>query len=350
MIKVGIVGASGYAGGEILRILLQHGEVSVAEVSSKRYEGKQVSKVHTNLKGLTELRFSKRSPIDIATDVDIIFLAVPHGESVKITPEIVEQGTRVVDMSADFRLNDPDDYPRWYGWEHSAPDLLSKFAYGIPEIHREEIRSSRNISGPGCTAACSIYGLAPYAKAGLIDGLSIVDTKVGSSAAGSNVSLASNHSEHSNSVRIYKPWGHRHIAEIEQELSHLSGKRQKATMSAHSVNMVRGILATSSFFTDEEIEESKAWKIVKSMYSNEPFVRYIMDKSGVYRFPDPKIVIGSNFADVGFDYDKHGGRMIAISAIDNLIKGAAGSAIQSMNIMMGFKETEGLTQAPLHPV
>ena len=350
MIKVGIVGSSGYAGGEALRILLQHRDVEVSVVTSKKYAGKQVFKVHTNLKGFTDLKYSDKSPLDVASEVDIMFLAVPHGESVKITPKILEQGTRVVDMSADFRLKNPEDYPKWYGWEHTAPDLLSKFTYGLAEIHREELKSAKNIASPGCTACCSIYGLAPFAKAGMLNGTAIIDVKTGSSASGSSVSLASNFSEHANSVRIYKPWGHRHIAEIEQELSYVSGKKQKATMSAHSVNMVRGILATSSFFTEEEIVDAKVWGAMRAMYRDEPFVRYIMDKSGVFRYPDPKIVAGSNFVDIGFEYDKHANRMISISAIDNLIKGAAGNAVQSMNIMMGFKETEGLMQAPFHPM
>lgn len=350
MLSVGVVGASGYAGGELLRLLLQHPEIEIKAATSKKHAGDYVFKAHPNLKGLTDLRFEADSPEDIATRVDLLFMAVPHGSSAGVTPKIVEQGVRVIDLSADFRLRNPDDYPTWYGWVHPAPDLLSKFTYGLPELHRSEIAGSRLIAVPGCLASSSIYSLAPLAKAGMIKGPVIVDGKIGSSGSGNKSSQATHFSERYNSVRIYSPSGHRHIGEIEQELSRVNGAPISATMSAHSVNMVRGILTTSSVFTDMPAEEAQLWKAYRSFYRGERFVRFIMDQSGLYKYPDPKLVVGSNFVDLGFAVDGHVNRIVAIGAIDNLIKGTAGNAIQSMNIMMGFREEEGLLTAPLRLV
>ena len=350
MVTVGIAGASGYAGGELLRLLLQHPEVEVQKVTSKQYAGDYVFSAHPNLKGLTDLTFSAESPEEVAARVDLLFMAVPHGSSAAVTPGIVEQGTRVIDLSADFRLHNPEDYPTWYGWDHPAPDLLEKFVYGLPELHREEIRNTRNVAVPGCLASSSIYSLAPLAKAGLIKGSVLVDGKIGSSGSGNKASAATHFSERYNSVRIYSPTGHRHIGEIEQELSLVAGTPVSATMSAHSVNMVRGILTTSSVFTDGQIEDRTLWKAYRSMYRDEKFVRFMMNKDGTYRYPDPKLVVGSNFVDLGFVMDQHVNRIVAIGAIDNLIKGTAGNAIQSMNIMLGFRENEALMAAPMRLV
>lgn len=350
MVSVGIVGASGYIGGELLRILVNHPDVEVGLVTSRQNAGKRVTRTHPNLKGFTNLVYSKDSPVDAAGKVDLIFLAVPHGKSVQTTPEIVESGTKVIDLSADFRLKNAEDYPLWYGWEHPYPDLLSKFVYGLPELHGPEIARSSMVAVPGCIASSAIYSLAPLAAADMISGPVIVDAKVGSSGSGSKVSESSNFSERYNSVRIYSPTGHRHIGEIEQELSFVSGQKIKATMSAHSVNMVRGILTTSSTFQEEKVEESKLWKIYRSFYRNMRFVRFIMDQAGIYKYPDPKVVIGSNFIDLGFATDEHVNRTVAIGALDNLIKGAAGNAVQSMNLMLGLEESAGLLSAPLRLV
>lgn len=350
MISVGVLGASGYAGGELLRLLLQHPEIEVKEITSNQYSGEYVFKAHPNLKGLSNLKFTSDPPDVVASRVDLLFVALPHGSSARITPEVVEQGIRIIDLSADFRLKNPEDYPVWYGWEHPAPDLLGKFSYGLPELHRSEIASSKYVAVPGCLASSSIYSLAPLARAGLTKGPVLVDGKIGSSGSGNKSSQATHFSERYNSVRIYSPAGHRHIAEIEQELSGVSGEKVSATMSAHSVNMVRGILTTSSVFTETQMSEQDLWKVYRSFYKNERFVRYMMDKTGVYRYPDPKLVVGSNFVDLGFAVDPHISRVVAIGAIDNLIKGTAGNAIQSMNIMMGFREEDGLMMAPLRLV
>lgn len=344
---MGIIGASGYGGGEVLRLLLQHPEVEVSIVTSRGHSGEYVSRVHPNLKGLTDLRFRDDSPADVASRVDVLFLAVPHRTSANIVPGIVDQGTRIIDLSADFRLRDPAAYRKWYGMDHPAPELLGRFAYGMPELHRDEIRNSSLVAVPGCIASSSIYSIAPMAAAGEIDGPIIVDAKIGSSGSGNRPTPATHYSERYNSVRIYSPSGHRHIGEIEQELSSVAGRNITATMSAHSVNMVRGILTTSSIFTENRRTEAELWKIYRSFYGGEEFVRFIMDHTGIYRYPDPKLVVGSNFVDIGFDSDSHVNRTVAIGSIDNLIKGTAGNAIQSMNIMMGFRENEALLSAPM---
>lgn len=344
------MGASGYAGGELLRLLLQHPDVDIKIVTSKQHKGEYVSRAHPNLKGLTSLKFSADTPVEAAAKVDLLFLAVPHGSSAGITPSIVQSGTRIIDLSADFRLRDPELYPAWYGWEHPAPDLLNKFVYGLPELHRTELRGTRNIAVPGCLASSSIYSLAPLARSGFLNGPVVIDGKIGSSGSGNKASASTHFSERYNSVRIYSPSGHRHIGEIEQELSLTAGHKVTATMSAHSVNMVRGILTTASAFTSEERSDIDLWKAYRGFYKGEQFVRFVMDQNGLYRFPDPKLVVGSNFVDLGFQMDQHVNRIVAIGAIDNLIKGTAGNAIQSMNIMMGFKEGEALMSAPMRLV
>lgn len=350
MVKVGIVGASGYVGGELLRILLGHPQVEIVSITSRQHVGEYVFKVHPNLKGMTNLQFSAEDILTVASKVDVIFLAVPHGVSCKITPKLVETGVKIIDMSADFRLKNASDYQKWYGWTHPAPDLLQKFVYGLPELHREELKNTNFVAVPGCMATASIVSLAPLAKAGIINGVIFVDAKIGSSGAGGKPSLSTHFSERFGVVRVYKPVGHRHIGEIEQELKYASGKEFKVGMTAHAVNMVRGILTTSHAMFSSKPEPSTVWKAYRSMYKDEPFVRFIMDKKGLYKYPDPKITIGSNFADVGFEIDPYVDRIVVFGAIDNLIKGAAGNAIQSMNIMLKFNEREGLNFPALHPV
>jgi N-acetyl-gamma-glutamyl-phosphate/LysW-gamma-L-alpha-aminoadipyl-6-phosphate reductase len=262
-------------------------------------------------------------------------------------------GDRVVDLSADFRLRDPADYPKWYGHEHTAPDLLDKFVYGVPELHREELRTAKYASGPGCLASASILGLYPLAKAGLIETAPIVvDAKVGSSAAGLDPSPSSHHPERSHVVRLYAGTGHRHTAEIEQELAF--GGRPSISFTAHAIELVRGISATSHVFVREDlrgtISDKDLWQAYRSQYSDEPFMRMVKDKKGVYRYPEPKILSGTNYCDVGFELDPHTDRVVVASAIDNLMKGAAGAAVQSMNLMCGLPETAGLEALGLHPV
>lgn len=349
--KVGVFGASGYVGGELLRLLLAHPKVEVSAATSNTYANEYVHRVHPNLKGQTTLKFIKSDPFKVAGLCDILFVATPHGVSSSFMPQLIEAGLKVIDTSADFRLKNPNDYVKWYGWSHKNPDLLSKAVYGLPELHREEIKKAQLVAVPGCMATAGILALAPIVKSGKIEINRIVmDFKVGSSGAGAKPSLSTHHSEHFGVIRPYKPVGHRHTAEIEQELSLLCGERIKVSMSAHAVNIVRGILSTCHTFLKESVTPIEVWRIYREFYSNEPFIRFIRDVKGIYRYPDPKIVVGSNFCDIGFEIDEHTGRLVVLSAIDNLMKGAAGTAIQDMNIMCGWDEREGLRYYALHPV
>ncbi len=349
--NVGIYGASGYVGGELLRLLLQHPKVTVSAVTSNTYAGEYVFRVHPNLRGETNLKFEKPDISSLTDKCDIIFLSTPHGVSSTIVPEIYDSGVKIIDMSADFRLKNADDYPKWYGWSHRSPELLEKAVYGLPELHRDDIRRANLVACPGCMAASAILALAPIIQTGKVEkNHIIVDTKVGSSGAGSKPTLSSHHSEHYSVVRPYKPVGHRHTAEIEQELSAIIKDEVKISLSAHSVNMVRGILATCHVFLTEPINPVDVWRIYRGSYGDEPFIRLVRDRRGVFRYPDPKIVTGTNYCDIGFEVDRNTNRLVVLSAIDNLMKGAAGTAVQDMNLMLGFDESEGLKGIGLHPV
>ncbi|HEY6283297.1 MAG TPA: N-acetyl-gamma-glutamyl-phosphate reductase [Nitrososphaerales archaeon] len=352
MVRAGVLAASGYIGGELLRLLLQHPEVELAAATSRKHAGEYVFRVHPNLRGITELKFIELDRSKLS-DLDVVFAALPHGESVKIIPELADAGLRIIDLSADFRLRDKAQYPTWYGYDHPRPDLLEKFVFSIPEINREKVRGARLISSPGCMAITTILGLAPLLKEkslGIDRAHIVVDAKIGSSGAGGKPSLSTHFSERYNVVRPYKPAGHRHSAEIEQVLATMAEEKVKVSMSAHAVNMVRGILCTSHVFTSVPLKPIDIWKAYRAMYSDSFFVRLVRDKQGPFRLPDPKLVIGSNFCDVGFEIEERTGRIVALSATDNLIKGAAGNAVQSMNLMFGFDEKEGIAMAPLHPV
>lgn len=349
--KVCVVGASGYVGGELLRLLLSHPEAEVTVATSRKYAGNFVFAVHPNLRGVTRLKFVPYDLSHVTRNCDLVFTALPHGASSKIVPELLTSGLKVIDMSADFRLKNPDDYVKWYGWEHPAPELLEEAVYGLPELHRQEIKKAHLVACPGCIAVSSILGLAPLIKAGLVEKDKIVvDAKIGSSGAGNNPSLATHHAERFGGVRPYKPVGHRHIAEIEQELNLLTNERVKISFSPHAVNMVRGILSTIHTFLTKPLTTKEIWELYRSHYQGEPFVRLVRYRRGLYQLPDPKVVVGSNFCDIGFELDPHTNRLVVLSAIDNLIKGASGQGIQCLNIILGVNETTGLGNVGFHPV
>ena len=350
MVKVGIVGASGYTGGELLRLLLTHPEVEIVKATSREYAGEYVYRVHPNLRGITSMKFDRPSLDDLLKNCELVFVATPHGVSSKLVPHLLESGLRVVDLSADFRLRNPEDYPKWYGWSHPKPELLRQAVYGVPELYREQIKGAKLVACPGCMAIAGILALAPPVKAGIVDlEHLVVDVKIGSSGAGAKPTRSTHHAERYGVVRPYKPSGHRHTAEIEQELRALSGGNVRVAFSAHAVNIVRGILATAHAFLTKEVSQADLWRIYREFYQGEPFIRIVKDRKGVCKLPDPKSVIGSNFCDVGFELDPHANRLVALSALDNLMKGAAGIAVQNMNIMLGFSEDLGLKQPALYP-
>ena len=336
-------------GGEVLRLLLSHPNAEVSMVTSRQHGGDYLHRIHPSLKGFTDLKFSELDYDKMSDQCDLVFTAVPHGTATDIVKALYDRGMKIIDLSADYRLHNPDDYEKWYGWEHTNPDYLQKSVFGVPELHREEIKKSQLVSCPGCMAVTSILALNPLIKHDLIDTEHIiVDSKIGSSGAGAGAGTS--HAMRAGVIRPYKPAKHRHTGEIEQELSQTAGKKIKVSMSPHAVDVVRGILCTNHTFLKKEINEKELWKIYRAEYGDERFIRLIRDKKGLYKFPDPKFVVGSNFCDIGFDLDSDNNRLIALSASDNLMKGAAGSAIQNMNVMSGFDEFEGIMYSPLTPV
>jgi len=339
--KVSIVGASGYGGGELLRLLLQHPHVEVQQCTSERFAGKPVTRLHPNLRKRTTLKFNS---IQDLKPVELLFSALPHTQCMQRFEELDVLADRMIDLSADFRLKDAAAYRMWYSQDHPQPARLAEFVYGNVELHRDEMRQARYISGAGCNATATILPLWPLCKAGVVDASKpvIAEAKCGSSEGGNSASEASHHPERSGCVRSYKPTGHRHIAEMEQELG------CPVHFSATSIEMVRGILVTAHLFVNQGITEKDIWKIYRQVYGREPFIRIVKEKQGIYRFPEPKILLGTNYCDIGFELD--GTRLVVICAIDNLMKGAAGQAVHAMNVMCGFEERAGLDFAGLHPI
>jgi len=350
-VKVGVVGASGFVGGELLRLLVTHPNAEITIVTSRQKAGEYVHRVHPSLKNFITISFSEMDYDGIVNSCDLVFIAVPHGKSNSIVNEFLKSGIKIIDLSADFRLKNPDDYIKWYGWEHPYPDLLNKSVYGVPEIHRESIKKAQLVSCPGCMAVTSLLALKPLIENNVIDNDHIVvDSKIGSSGAGATSNAGTHHAMRYGVIRPYKPAKHRHTGEIEQELGLLVNSKIHVSMTPHAVNLVRGILTTNHVFLKKSVSELDLWKMYRNSYKNDFFIRLIRDKNGFYKFPDPKFVIGSNFCDIGFDLDEDNNRVVALSASDNLMKGAAGSAIQNMNVMCGYDETAGLNFTPITPV
>lgn len=347
-LTVGIVGASGYTGGELLRLLLQHPGVEVVQATSESNAGAFVYQRHPHLRGQTRLRFISRDGLQ---PCDVLFLALPHGEAQREIERYASLAGRIIDLSADFRLRDPAAYERWYGWNHPFPEMIPDTVYGMPELHREEIRTANYIASPGCTATSVILGLAPLFRAGVVDpSIPVVtEAKTGSSGGGANVNLGSHHPERTGTMRSFKPTGHRHTAEILQELT-VDGVEPDVHFTVTSVEAVRGILATSHVFLKEPLADRDLWKIFRGMYGQEPFIRIVKEASGLHRYPEPKILSGTNYCDVGWELDAEGKRLVVMAALDNLMKGAAGQAVQAMNIRCGFDETLGLEFPGLHPI
>ena len=347
-ISASIIGASGYTGGELLRLLLDHPQIDVKQVTSERNAGTFVHFTHPNLRGRTKLQFVSAADVETA---DLLFLCLPHGSAQEKIGHYAGLAERIIDLSADFRLRNPADYVRWYGKPHTNPAWLEKFVYGLPEFHREEMKSARYISGVGCNATATNLAIYPLFAAGLVDesrGV-ICEVKVGSSEGGNKSSDATHHPERSGVMRSFAPTGHRHTAEILQALGRVNAAPQ-VHLSATAVDNVRGVLATAHLFAKAGVEEKDIFRAYRQAYKNEPFVRVVKEKTGIYRYPEPKILAGSNYADVGFELDGATGRIVALGAIDNLMKGAAGTAVQAMNVMYGWEERTGLGFSGLHPV
>ncbi|MHA1293128.1 MAG: N-acetyl-gamma-glutamyl-phosphate reductase [Promethearchaeota archaeon] len=354
-VRVGVIAASGYAGGETVRLLSFHPKVKLNYITSRRLISKYFHSIYPNLRNVLNLKFEEYNINKAREKCDIIFLAVPHKISQDIAPELLDVGLKVIDLSADFRIKNANIYKKYYKKEHTHPELLEKAVYGLPELHRDRIKNAKLVAVAGCHASSAIYSLYPLVKEDIIQlDKIIIDSKTGSSGSGTVANEASHHPIRANSIRPYKMTGHRHTAEIEQELFYVSKnkKQVKVGFSAHGVNLVRGILSTSHVFLKDslEIDERFLFKIYRTFYRDEPFIRLINKNKGIFRLPDPKIIVGTNYCDIGFQLDTHTNRIVILSALDNLVKGAAGNAIQCMNIMCKFPEKTGLEFTGFFPL
>ena len=343
-LRVSIVGGSGYTGGELLRFLLKHPEIELSEVTSRNRAGKYLHKIHPNLRGLSDKKFISPDSLD---NCDVLLIALPHGSVAENIEYFMSKTGVIIDLSGDFRLKNPDDYVTYYGFEHPHPELLEKSIYGLPELYREKIRKAKLIAVPGCTATSAIIPLYPLVRSFTVN-LIVIDSKVGSSAAGAGVNLSTHHPERSGVVRSFKPSGHRHLSEMKQELD--PDGSISINFSPHAVEIVRGIMSTIHLFMDESYEERDIWQVYLQAYDNEPFIRLVKERTGIYRYPEPKLLIGTNMCDIGFEKDELTGRLVVMSAIDNLTKGAAGQAVQCLNLVSGFEEETGLTDIGFHPI
>jgi N-acetyl-gamma-glutamyl-phosphate reductase len=345
MMKAAIFGASGYTGQELTRILLGHPGVKLVAVTSRRFAGLPVTEVFPALSGLTSLKYKNATPAQISNLCDIVFLALPHGVSMKIAPEFIRAGKKVIDLSADYRLRDLKAYETWYG-KHSSAKFIKDAVYGIPELYRQKIKKTKLIANPGCYPTSIILGLAPALKKKLLDVSTIIaDSASGVSGAGREPLTGSLFCEVDGGFKAYKVGKHRHLPEIEQELNALAGKKFPISFTPHLLPVKRGILSTIYATLKKDISLPELHSLYSLFYAEEKFVRIC--PAGIY--PNISSVCGSNYCDIGLAVDLRTKKVIIIAAIDNLIKGAAGQAVQNMNIICGFKEDTGLQAAPLYP-
>jgi N-acetyl-gamma-glutamyl-phosphate reductase len=333
-LRVGIFGGSGYGGAELLRILLARADVEVAFVTANEHAGKAVGDVHRNLYGLTELRFiSAPQELESLPQVDCVFLALPHGQALEIAPRLPAQ-VKVIDLSGDFRLQDAREFLEHYGREHTATELQREFVYGLTETNRETIKRARLISNPGCFATATLLGLAPLVARGLLGGRVIVDAKTGSSGSGAKAAANTHHPQRMNSFYAYKPFTHQHVPEIEQELRSVGDWSGELVFMTHSLPVARGIFASIYVETKDALTFEDVRALYEDFYRESFFVRIVQGS------PDINWVKTTNFCDLGFAV--RGRSLVVFSAIDNLVKGAAGQAVQNMNLMFGLDERAGL--------
>jgi N-acetyl-gamma-glutamyl-phosphate reductase len=344
-IKVAVFGASGYTGLELLRLLARHPGVELTGLTSREYQGRPVGEVFPALDRIVDLAFVAPDPSTIAATAQVVFLAVPHKTAMELVPPLLAADLRVVDLSADFRFRQQEVYEVWYQ-PHSAPEFLAEAVYGLPELHRDILRTARLVGNPGCYPTCVILGLAPLVKGGLVQTDSLIaDCKSGVSGAGRGASLSNSYCEVTDSFRAYKVAEHRHAPEMEQELTLLAGKSVKITFTPHLVPMSRGILGTLYGQLVKPLTDQDLFEFYQAFYRDHPFVR--VQPPGTW--PSTQQVRGSNYCDLGFKVDQERGRVIVLSAIDNLTRGASGLAVHNFNLMMGFPETLGLDLVPLTP-
>jgi N-acetyl-gamma-glutamyl-phosphate reductase len=343
--RVGIIGATGYTGLELLRFLIHHPEIEITALTSQKYAGVEIGQVFPSLMNYLQIKCEELSVERISDKTDFVFTAVPHKTAMETVPLFYRKEKKVVDLSADFRFKDSAVYEKWYQ-KHTAADLLPESVYGLPELHREKIRGARIVGNPGCYPTGALIGLIPLVEKGLISLEDIVvDSKSGVSGAGRDVVLESLFCEINEGVKAYKIFAHRHTPEIEQELGQMARKEIKVTFVPHLIPMDRGILSTLYVHLMRKMKTEELLKTFQDYYKGEPFIRIYPNG----KLPNTKDVRGSNFCDIGLTVRETDGRAIIVTAIDNLVKGASGEAIQNMNIMLGYPETMGLLPTPLFP-
>ncbi len=346
MLRIGIVGASGYTGVELARILSGHPRAEITVVTSRQHAGQPLSRIFPSLRGCVDTVCVNPSPVELARQADFFFTAVPHKPAMDIVPPLLAAGRKVVDLSADFRIRDVALYEQWYQ-KHSSSELIKEAVYGLPELYRQQIKNARLVANPGCYPTSVALGLAPLLREHLLDPATIIiDAKSGTTGAGRAANVASLYCEVADGFRAYKVGGtHRHIPEMEQELSLLAAEPVTITFTPHLLPVSRGILSTMYARLDHDVSETELQELFDDTYRDEQFVRVC--PAGT--LPATQYVRGSNYCDIGFKVDRRTGRIIVITAIDNIAKGAAGQAVQNMNLMNNLDEAAGLTGTPFFP-
>ncbi len=346
MVKVGIIGSTGYAGNELVRLLLGHKDVEIVWYGSRSYIDKKYSQVYQNMFKLVDDVCKDDNMEELASQVDVIFTATPQGLCASLVNDDILSKVKIIDLSADFRLKDVKVYEEWYKLEHAAPQYIDEAVYGLCELNREKIKNTRILANPGCYTTCSILSIYPLVKEGLIKPQSIIiDAKSGTSGAGRGAKVANLYCEVNESIKAYGVGTHRHTPEIEEQLSYAAGEDVKLIFTPHLVPMNRGILVTAYADLKDGVTDEMIRAAYEKHYANEYFIR-LLDKDVC---PETRWVEGSNFVDINYKIEPRTGRVIIMGAIDNLVKGAAGQAVQNMNIMFGFDEKEGLMGAPMFP-
>ena len=346
MIKVGIIGATGYAGGELVRILMGHKEAEIVWYGSRSYIDQKYADVYRNMFQIVDAKCMDDNIEALADQVDVIFTATPQGFLASVINENILGKTKIVDLSADFRIKDVKVYEKWYGIEHKSPQFIEEAVYGLCEVNRDKVKGARLIANPGCYTTCSILTAYPLAKEGIIDMRTlIVDAKSGTSGAGRGAKVPNLFCEVNENMKAYGVASHRHTPEIEEQLGYASGENVTISFTPHLVPMNRGILATEYATLKKDVTGEEVKAIYDKYYADEKFVRVL----GKGVCPETKWVEGSNYVDIGFKLDPRTNRIVMMGAIDNLVKGAAGQAVQNMNLLFGLSESEGLELVPMFP-
>ncbi|WP_027340667.1 N-acetyl-gamma-glutamyl-phosphate reductase [Halonatronum saccharophilum] len=344
MVNVSVVGATGYTGAELVRLLAKHPKLEINTLTSNTFAGQKISDIYPNLKGMIDIECEKLELDKVGEGSEFIFTALPHGISMDVVPKLVERGIKVIDLSGDYRYSNLITYEEWYK-EHSSPKLLREGVYGLPELGKEKIKEAKLVANPGCYPTASILALAPMVKEGLIeDGSIIIDAKSGTTGAGRKVSLGTHFCEIDSNFKAYKVGNHRHTSEIEEKLSLVGDNDVSLTFTPHLLPVKRGILATIYGNLTKGVEIEELLERYRLFYKANKFVR-ILDMG---QLPQLKYVVGSNYCDIGIQIDERRNRVIIVSAIDNLIKGSAGQAIQNLNIMAGWDESLGLEDVGMY--